>query len=341
MIRDTAAIHLFVEHQMKNGWTTDGTTFIYWSDAEFVRGVVPHLSRFDQDPITREPIEKSDERLMQEARALAADNVAVCLINSDFTIHINAGAGDHSVRTILHEAMHQQMRLESVGFGKRLAEGFAEFLSEIVFRQHGMTFRPHGPYAEDYRFVAYLAELFGEETLIRCALRDGIEPIRAECFKYLNNPETDWRDLETSMREADYGKARDLLSRFTSLRAMHRPADEAAEAADSAFWAEADQMERDLSAKHRRTTWPVREGPIRARIIGLTGGDAHAVMTLSKGGMDGVREGWLLEFGAESEFPGEMHAVTVVRDHQCEAFVPRSADTLAAEPDHDVRLREP
>lgn len=341
MIRDTEAITRWVNRQVDAGLQVDGMTYFYKSDDAYARGLVKHWPRATQDPRTGEWRQLTDEEVLAQTRAAAKGSVAMTMVGSDSTIHINTGTGDHSFRTILHEAMHQRAGVAAMAnFGGATAEGLAEFLSEIVLKRHGVAFRPHGPYASAYRFVKYLAEVFGEELLVRAVLTGDIGVLRAEFDQYATDATKNWKKFQGSMMDGEFELAREALSGFVSQRAVHKPGDEAAEAADAAFWDEAERMQRDLEKQHERGTWRESDDPVRARIVAMNGGAAHAVLTLSRGGQHGVREGWLVEFGPESDFAGEACAVTEVDDRSCRAFVARPLASLEREPAHEVTIRK-
>jgi len=343
MMRGTEAIREFVVRHMAHGTQADGKTFFYRTRAAMAEGLVPHIARFGGVDAKGAPQSKTDADIRAEAKQTADTAVAVTMTPSDNTIHINIGDGDHMFRTILHEAVHAHTRTHADGLGFGLNEGVAEYISEMVLDNYGVPFKVYGPYRKDYEFVRYLARALGKDIVMQFAMESGRNVLKAEFDRYGAEPGKCWAKWENAVRTGDYPYARKILEeQVLPLRGQLRADDERAEQANDAFWREADDLESDLTRAYERSTWRSESAqPIETVVTSVTAAGNWTALGVPRGGRHGVREGWLMAFGPETElFPAE-YLVSEVKNTSAKAIVPRPSDELAPLATHRVTLRKP
>lgn len=334
LIRDTDSIHMLVERQMKSGLKADGMTFLYQSEEEYARGLSRHLVRVVTDPKTFEVRTKTDEEVLEEARALASDSVARTA--PDGTIHVNTTADGFSWRTTLHEAMHQQMR-GGAEFGFELNEGLAEWLSQIILENHGISFEPYGPYVRAYRFAERMATIFGEDLLERVALDGGLQLLSKEFTTWA--PPDRWNDLTRALVSNDLDAAGKVLDWYEALKAMGEPAEKEAEQASDAFAQENDEREEELNDEHEQGAWPPEaKEPIETTMLSLGKHPLGTKVTLPKGGQHGVRKGWTLEAPVDSTYYPARYILFDVETHTSWVAVPIPLEELQALADSPIKL---
>ncbi|MCA9673413.1 MAG: hypothetical protein KC464_00125, partial [Myxococcales bacterium] len=346
MMTGTPAVTEFVQMHLADGLRPSGKTFFYRSRKEFVAGLQPHLSRYGGTDEDGQAIHYTDAELHAQAVEMADQDIGVTLVMADQTIHINVGDRQHQFRIMLHEAMHQQVGNHLNLLGKSVSEGLAEYLSEIVLTGYGLPFTPHEPYATAYWFVWFLGDVFGQDLLVRAALKDDLRALEREFKRYAPGSATEqrasWKKFRDLCSADRFSQAKDIIQDFYAMRAVHEPADEAAEAAANQFERDGEDLERQQRDDLDRSTWaPEGRGPV-ASTIGQYAGDAkHTILTILSGGHDGVREGWIMEFDAASDFFGDAFPVLRVFGHRCEVEVPRPRDELVQQLTRGVRLRKP
>ncbi len=282
------------------------------------RESVPRLAAMRPTTTVQVAVPPFEARVELWSRHLGADTGL-----SQTDLHQVAATYNLGVSGILNDAMHQQMQLQAGNLGLDVGEGFAEFLSEIVLANYGVGVQPVAAYRTQYEFVRYLAEVFGKDTIIRCALADGDRAIKPEFLKYAKDASPTWELFLDYVRGARYPDAKELLvDNLVPMREFLREQDEEAERQNDQFWAEADELEQTQREEREQTAWPAESvEPIPSRIAAIGRRGVFATLTLPRGGRHGVREGWWMEFGSDSDFFPERYVVAEVHSHSCAVFV--------------------